>query len=518
MVQFGVESENGWRPATLPSNSGLLVWKTIPGRPDVSLQVMRGLPEVFIPAWAADWNAYIEPLRDADSASYTPTNSVATSNHLNGTACDLNWDSHPFRQRGSLNVRQMQALSDMEVFYEGWMFWAGRWDDPVDEMHSQMGYNTWNRNTAALDFIARKIRSDGFSTFRRGALSPSDPPAAGGQPSAPPPAPDDADSPAKVLYDAVPVIDEDRAAELVGAVSAGLLAAQCTNVKRIAMYLAQCGHESDGFATTEEYADGSAYDITNDRQLALQLGNTQPGDGPRFKGRSWIQVTGRFNYQAFSQWAYDTGITTDNAYFVNNPAALAELQYAGIGSAWYWTVARPDINTLSDAGDVTTVTRRINGGTTNLADRINRYNQAIALGDQLLALIREDDDDMASGWTPDLVQRAMVLLENQTGVQRPSLSPLRHPYEGNVNTCGGFAWAADGNVHAGLVAYLAVEFGDPAAIALLWSVQETDEPGRQYDSELAARVLLKVPAEFIKQAAAPIQAWFDAETAHKPSV
>lgn len=323
----------------------------------------------------------------------------------------------------------------------------------------------------------------------------------------------------KVLYDAVPVISMARAAELVDAVHGGLIAAQCTTAKRIAMYLAQCGHESDGFATTEEYATGDAYDITNDRQLALQLGNTQPGDGRRFKGRSWIQVTGRSNYQAFSQWAYDTGITMDNAYFVNNPAALAELQYAGIGSAWYWTVARPDINTLSDAGDVTTVTRRINGGTTNLQDRINRYNQAIALGDALLTLINTttgDEDEMA-GWTAELVQRAMVLLENQTGVKRPSLSPFRHPYEGDVNTCGGFAWAADGNVHAGLVAYLAVEIGDPAAIALLWSVQETDEPGRQYDSELAARVLLRVPAEFIRQAAAPIQAWFDAETAHKAS-
>jgi hypothetical protein len=48
-------------------------------------------------------------------------------------------------------------------------------------------------------------------------------------------------------------------------------------------------------------------------------------------------------------------------------------------------------------------------------------------------------------------------------------------------------------------------------------VQETDEPGREYDAELAARVLLRVPAEFIKQAATPIQAWFDAETAHKAS-
>jgi predicted chitinase len=379
-------SENGWEPARLDPGSELLIWKQVPGI-DVTLQVMKGLPEVFLPAWAADWNAYIEPLRDNDSASYTPTNSVATSNHLNGTACDLNWDSHPFLQRGSLNAAQMQTIADMEAFYEGWMFWAGRWDDPVDEMHSQMGYGTWNRNTDALNFIARKIRSDGFSTFRRGPLA-GDPPS--------PPAQSTGDA-VKALYDAVPVIDEDRAAELVDAVMSGLAAAQCDNPNRIAMYLAQCGHESDGFATTEEYADGSAYEGRAD------LGNTQPGDGVRFKGRSWIQITGRNNYQAFSQWAFDTGITTDNAYFINNPAALAELQYAGVGAAWYWTVARPDINTLSDAGDVNTVTRRINGGTNGLADRVTRYQQAIALGDELLALIKPTEEDTMPG--PNDVER-----------------------------------------------------------------------------------------------------------------
>jgi hypothetical protein len=162
-------SENGWEPARLDPGSDLLIWKNVPGT-DVTLQVMKGLPEVFLPAWAADWNAYLEPLRDADSASYTPTNSVATSNHLNGTACDLDWDNHPFQQRGSFNAAQMATIAEMEAFYEGWMFWAGRWDDPVDEMHSQMGYDTWNRNDDALNFIARKIRSDGFSTFRRGPL------------------------------------------------------------------------------------------------------------------------------------------------------------------------------------------------------------------------------------------------------------------------------------------------------------------------------------------------------------
>jgi hypothetical protein len=53
----------------------------------------------------------------------------------------------------------------------------------------------------------------------------------------------------------------------------------------------------------------------------------------------------------------------DAAQFINNPASLGDIKWAGIGAAWYWTVQRPDINALSDAGDVRTVTLRINGGT-----------------------------------------------------------------------------------------------------------------------------------------------------------
>jgi hypothetical protein len=236
MVAFGVESENGWRPATLAPGDPLLNWKTVPGT-DVTIQVMRGLPEVFLPAWVADWNAYIEPVRDNDTASYTPTNSVATSNHLNGTAVDVDWDSHPFQQRGSLNAQQMATIAEMEAFYEGWVFWAGRWDDPVDEMHSQMGYNTWNRNTAAFDFIARKIRSDGFSTFRRGPLSPTDPPKAYSPPDAPAPSPSAGDDAAQVLYDAVPEFGEDDAARMVPLIIPALALAQCSaNIKRTAMW------------------------------------------------------------------------------------------------------------------------------------------------------------------------------------------------------------------------------------------------------------------------------------------
>lgn len=349
------ESENGWRPARLAPDSDLLLWKQVPGT-NVTIQVMRGFPDAILPAWVADWNAYIEPVRDPDTASYTPTNSVATSNHLNGTAVDINWNDHPFHAKGTLNTEQMRTLREMLAFYEGWVFWAGDWTSPVDEMHSQMGYNTWNHNERGFDFLARKIRPDGFSTFRRGAPDTAPVPPAG-------------DTAAIVLYDAVPVISMERASQLADAMRDGLRAAHCDNPKRIAMFLAQCGHESDGFATTQEYGTGQRY--------------------APYIGRTWIQITWESNYRAFGQWANSQGLLAAPEQFVRDPASLADLHWAGIGAAWYWTVARPDINTLSDAGDIVTVTQRINGGQNGIADRRKRYEQATALGDRLLALVAD---------------------------------------------------------------------------------------------------------------------------------
>lgn len=166
MVQVGIESENGWRPAKVSAES--CVWVTVPGT-KVRLQLQKGLPATIMAAFAADFNAFVEPLRDPDSASWTPTNSVATSNHLNATAMDLNWNTHPFRVRGTFNSAQMKVIRELLTFYEGTIFWAGDWTDPIDEMHWQMGYGTWN-NPAVASFAKRKIRSDGFSTFRRGVI------------------------------------------------------------------------------------------------------------------------------------------------------------------------------------------------------------------------------------------------------------------------------------------------------------------------------------------------------------
>lgn len=131
-----------------------------------------------------------------------------------------------------------------------------------------------------------------------------------------------------------------------------------------AHFLAQVGHESDGFKTATEYASGAAYEGRKD------LGNTQPGDGKRFKGRGLIQVTGRENYRTYSLWKYG------DERVVLNPAMLAELPDAVDAAGWYWTVARPRIPAMARADDLVGVTKAINGGRRGLIDRGERLAQA----------------------------------------------------------------------------------------------------------------------------------------------
>lgn len=462
-------SENGWPMV----DEGSCTWVDIPGC-DVSLEIQNGQPLQIMRAFAADFNAYVEPLRDADSACWTATNSVDTSNHLSGTAMDLNWNSHPFQvANAGFDAAKLARVRELLDFYEGTIYWGNDWTTPKDAMHFQMGYDTY-KNAHTADFINRKIRADGYSTFERAA------------------APDGA----AVLAQATG-LSSARAAAILPEVVDGLTAAQCTNVKRIAMWLAQVGHESDNFNATEEYANG---DMTQERWI--------------YKGRTWIQLTWKSNYAGFSQWCFDRGLVPTATYFVDNPKALADLKWAGLGAAWYWTVARPQINGLCDAGDLVGVTQVINGGQNGIDDRRTRYNRALALGDALLTLTTTttgDEDEMA-GWTQASVDRAMLLLENIAGVRRQSLSPLRWPGEGDVNTCAGFAWSADANVHVLLVEKLAVEYGDTQSINLLYAVASNTDPARKGDAELALHILQKVDPVHLAQTNAAIQKWLDAET------
>lgn len=456
-------SENGWPMV----DQGSCVWISIPGT-DVTVQVAQGVPQVCLGAFVADVSAFVETVRDYDTACYTETNSVPSSNHNSGTAVDINWNDHPMGQSytgwSPDEIREMRALLD---FWDEIIFWAEDWDTPKDSMHFQMGYATWDTDRDApgqwvVDWIKTHIRPDGFSTYRRGAMPAVDP--------------------AQVLSDVMGGrLPLERYRQLLPAYKDCLVACECTTVKRIAMNAAQLGHESGGLYYTEEIASGDAYDTRTD------LGNTPEvdGDGRLYKGRSWIQITGKTNYTRLSAWAYGKGLVPTVTYFVDHPLELSSDRYAGLGAAWYWVVARPDINALSDAGDIVAVTQRINGGQNGIDDRRARYTRALAMGDKLLALLGvTEEDDM-------FTDEDRNLLRQISEIRRPSLSPLRHLNEGDVNTCAGFAWTADALTHAQFVA-MAARYGHADSIQLLGEVAGSTDPARAEDAKLARAILTDI--------------------------
>lgn len=129
-----------------------------------------------------------------------------------------------------------------------------------------------------------------------------------------------------------------------------------------AHFLAQVAHESDGFRTATEYASGAAYEGRTD------LGNVRPGDGRRFRGRGLIQLTGRANYETYSQAIYG------DPRCVDHPETVAELPDAAVVAGWFWE--KKGLNALADKDDVVAVTKRINGGRNGLEDRQRRLAQA----------------------------------------------------------------------------------------------------------------------------------------------
>lgn len=134
---------------------------------------------------------------------------------------------------------------------------------------------------------------------------------------------------------------------------------------RQAAFLAQVAHESGSLRYVEEIASGRAYEGRGD------LGNVNPGDGIKFKGRGLIQITGRANYRACSAALFrDTRL-------LDHPEQLEGVVAACRSAAWFWQSR--SLNTWADAGDDAAfrkITRTINGGFNGLADRIAYYERA----------------------------------------------------------------------------------------------------------------------------------------------
>jgi putative chitinase len=136
----------------------------------------------------------------------------------------------------------------------------------------------------------------------------------------------------------------------------GMNARQINTPLRQAHFLAQAGHESAQLRYVTELASGEAYEGNHN------LGNVERGDGPRFKGRGLIQLTGRANYTAYGK-EIGQDLTTDNHWelVASDPKLAVDV------ACWFWDAHK--LNQYADADDVETITRRINGGLNGIQDR-----------------------------------------------------------------------------------------------------------------------------------------------------
>lgn len=115
--------------------------------------------------------------------------------------------------------------------------------------------------------------------------------------------------------------------------------------RRQAAFLAQIAHESGSLKYVEEIASGEAYEGRAD------LGNIQPGDGVKYKGRGILQITGRFNYKALSEeLKFD---------FIKEPEKLELPGAASMSAAWFWDAK--GLNRLADIDAFEKISARING-------------------------------------------------------------------------------------------------------------------------------------------------------------
>jgi putative chitinase len=201
-------------------------------------------------------------------------------------------------------------------------------------------------------------------------------------------------------------ITTELAAKWHGPLSAAMPLAQINTAERIAMFLAQCGHESGGFTQLVEslnytpealrrmwptrfsVKDAELLGRTSahpaaQREIGIKAYGDRMGnlpapsdDGYRYRGRALIQLTGKDNYRAFGVWYGKPEL------FVLSPDLLAQPEYAAMAAAWFWQAN--GLNKWADAGDVLTCSRVINLGSATtkatpngLEDRKAKFKRAL---------------------------------------------------------------------------------------------------------------------------------------------
>lgn len=206
---------------------------------------------------------------------------------------------------------------------------------------------------------------------------------------------------------------------------------EINTAKRIAAFIAQCAHESAGFTALRENLNYRAESLMKvwprhfptieiarqyahnqeriaNRAYANRMGNGDEasGDGWRYCGRGLIQLTGKNNYQAFAD--------SLEMELEDVPEYLATFEGAAQSACWFWE--SNNLNVWADRGDILTLTKRINGGTIGLEDRIKHYNHALhVLGGDDHASAQPDQSHIALetvrlGSTGPTVQRLQEAL------------------------------------------------------------------------------------------------------------
>lgn len=351
-------SENGWR---MVNRDACVVTNPVPFSD--TAPVRAGDAATILNAWLIYYHRHVEPIT-SPVWGWSAANDVRNSNHLSGTAVDINAPKYPWGLlRMPAGVRA-EVEKGLELF-EGTIFWGRRWSKP-DEMHYQLGFPEGDGRIAAF---AAKLNSGHIGIYAP-PLSSSPPSVSGLS--------------AETLREAMgSVLPIDRYRVLLPAVVESMIACGATDLNAAAMWLAQIGHESGGLRWMEEIWGPTAAQTRYEGRA--DLGNTFSGDGSRFRGRGPIQITGRTNYVALSKWAHSRGLVPTPTFFVDQPAQLASDKYGFLGVTWYWLLARGErIRTAARAGNVEEVTRLINGGANGLADRQTRYARARAMGARII--------------------------------------------------------------------------------------------------------------------------------------
>lgn len=163
--------------------------------------------------------------------------------------------------------------------------------------------------------------------------------------------------------------------------------------ERVAAFIAQCAHESGGFRMMEENLNYKAATLTKlwpkryppgiaeqyagkpqaiaNKSYSSRMGNGDEasGDGWKYRGRGILQLTGKDNYRACSRYLFSDDTLLDS------PDILLDAYYATHSACWFWNANK--LNQYADNGDFITMTKKINGGTIGLDDRIKHFKHAL---------------------------------------------------------------------------------------------------------------------------------------------